>query len=122
MKLSIISSVSRTRKVSSIEPHDVDRALSWLIEAEALMPDVFRAMVGRSDHQIIEELYNHLVTLYAMSKGAPIHDSRLVTFLLQRVPSDKVKSIMETAERSGILERLGGTDTYRPKAKTENAE
>lgn len=122
MKLSIISSVSRTRQITSIEPYDVNRALEWLIEAEALMPDVFRAMIGRSDHQIVEELYNHLVSLYAMSKGQPIHDSRLVSFLLQRVPSDKIKAIMDGAERGGYMERVGGTDTYRPKSRTEFSE
>lgn len=121
-KLAIISSVSRTRKVATIESYDVDRALAWLIEAEILMPDIFRAMIGRSDHQIIEELYNHLVTLYAMSKNAPIHDSRLVNFLIQRVPSDKIKSIMENAERSGYIERLAGTDTYRPRVKADHVE
>lgn len=121
-KLAMISSVSRTLKVSKIEAYDVERAIIWLIEAEKLMPDVFRAMVGRSDHQIIEELYNHLVTLYAMSKNSPIHGSKLVAFLIQRVPSDKIRSIMDTSEQSGLMERVGGTDTYRPKSKAEFVE
>lgn len=121
-KLCIISSVSRTRKVATIEPYDVDRALAWLFEAEKLMPDIFRAMFGKSDYQVIEELYNHLVSLYAMSKGKPIHDSRLANFLVQRVPTEKVKSIMEAAERMGLLERIGGSDLYRPKSKTEHSE
>lgn len=119
IKLAMISSVSRTRKVGVIEPIDVTRAMTWLLEVEKLMPDVFRAMIGKSDHQIIEELYNHTVSLYAMSGQKPIDEHRLINFLMMRVPSDKVAKILEVAEKSNMIERIGGTSTFRPKSRSE---
>jgi hypothetical protein len=121
IKLSIVSSVSRTNRVGQIEEIDVDRAIAWLVEAERLMPDIFRSMIGRSDHQIIEELYAHVLALYATTR-APIHEQRLFTFLLQRVPSDKINHIIAAAERSGMIARIAGTESYTPKARTEFVE
>jgi P2-related tail formation protein len=108
--------------VRYIELADVERAIGWLIEAERLMPDAFRAMIGKSDHQIIEELYMHLVNLYAMAKNNPVHVSKLFAFAMQRAPTDKVSKIIEVAERSNMIERIAGTDLYKPKARTEFAE
>lgn len=122
IKLSIVSSISRTHRVGTIEALDVDRAINWLVEAEALMPDAFRSMVGRSDHQVVEELYNHLVALYSMSKQSPINESRLYAFLIQRVPSDKVSKILEVAERSNMVARIAGTETFIPRPRTEFTE
>lgn len=122
IKLSIVSSVSRTNKVGSIEVVDVDRAITWLTEAEAVMPDAFRSMIGRSDHQVVEELYNHVVSLYSMSRQSPINESRMWVFLSQRVPTDKVAKIIEAAERSNMIARIAGTDTYIPKPRTEFSE
>jgi predicted transcriptional regulator len=86
------------------------------------MPDAFRAMVGRSDRDVIEELYRHLVALFNMSKQQPIPEARLYNFLNQRVPTDKVAKILEVAERSNMIARIGGTDTYVPRARTEFSE
>lgn len=122
IKLSIISSVSRTGRAEAIETIDVDRSMAWLLEAEKYMPDAFRAMIGKSDYQIMEDMYNHLVSLYGMAGNKPIHISRLITFLSLRIPSDKVMKILELAEKSNMIDRMGGTDTYVPKARTEFAE
>lgn len=122
VKLSMISAVSRTGRVGVIEETDVERAIGWLTEAETVMPDIFRSMVGQSDHEVIEELYNHLVSLYGMGKKAPINERHLFTFLVRRVPSEKIPKILEAAERSNMIARIGGTDTYIPRNKTEFAE
>lgn len=123
MKLSIISAASRSRGRSYvIEYEDASRALGWLLEAEKLMPDIFRAMIGRSDHQVIEELYMHLVNLHRISGGKPVHVYKLYNFAMQRVPSDKVQKIVEIAEKANMIERIGGTETYVPKARTDFVE
>jgi hypothetical protein len=119
IKLSVTSSISRTCRVGAIELIDVNRAIEWLLEAELHIPDVFRAMVGRSDHQIIEELYYYLLSLYKSAGNSPIHESRLFSFLSQRAPSDKVQKLLEIAERSNVLVRMAGTDTYRPQPRHE---
>jgi hypothetical protein len=121
IKLAVTSPVSRTGTIASIELVDIERAIAWLIEAEAKVPDVFRAMIGKSDHQVIEELYNYLMASYTTAKQNPIHESKLFMFLSQRVPSDKVQKLLEVAERSNVLARVAGTDTYIPRARHEFA-
>lgn len=122
IKLSMISSVSRTLQVGLIEKVDVVRAIEWLTEVEALMPDVFRSMIGQSDFEVIEELYSHLVNLYTMAKRSPVAERHLAMFLMRRVPSEKVPKILEAAERANMIARVGGTDTYIPRNKTEFVE
>jgi len=119
IKLSITSSVSRLGRVGAIELVDVNRAIEWLLEAEKHIPDAFRAMIGKSDHQVIEELYLYLLGLFRAAKDTPIHESRLFSFLSQRTPSDKVQKLMEIAERSNVIIRIAGTETYRPQARSE---
>ena len=122
IKLAIVSSISRTNSIRAIEEIDIERAIQWLIEAEKFMPDAFRSMIGKSDHQIIEELYQFIVSLYTSSRRNPIHEQRLYSFLLQRVPNDKIQKIIETTERSGMIARVVGTETYIPKPRTEFVE
>lgn len=115
LKLSIVSTVARSARTILLS--DVDRAIEWLCEAEALMPDIFRSMIGKSDHQVIEELYHYILGLFQMHKGKPIPEQKIWAFLQQRVPSDKIPRIIEVAERSGTIERLAGESAYKPKAK-----
>lgn len=122
IKLAIISSVSRTATIGKIERMDVDRSIEWLVEAERFMPDIFRAMIGQSDVEVIEELYAHLVSLYGMSRKAPINERHLFTFLLRRVPSEKISKILEAAERANMIARVGGTDSYIPRERKEFTE
>ena len=117
IKLSLVSAVSRENPTIGLL--DVTRAISWLCEAENLMPDIFRAMVGKSDHQVIEELHYFLVGLWRTNGGKPIHESHLFGFLRQRVPSEKISKIIEVAERSSVVSRYAGTDTYKPMPRSD---
>lgn len=120
IKLSIVSAISRgLRPPAMIEPLDVERAIHWLLEAETTMPDIFRAMVGRSDSQVLEELHLYMLGLYRVSNGRPIREEKLVQFLSERVPSDKIFKLVETAERAGLIERLAGENTYRPRPRDQ---
>jgi hypothetical protein len=121
-KLAMVSSVSRTNEIEYIDQLDARRAIDWLIEAEKLMPDIFRSMIGRSDHEVIEELHLHMHSLYAQNKNKPIQGHQLQMFLLKRVPSDKIRQILEAAENSNMISRVGITDTWIPKNRTEFSE
>ena len=117
IKLSIISALSRSlilAPIPSVETEDIEQAIEWLIEAEGLMPDIFRAMVGRSDSQILEELHFFVISIWKMNSGKPVPAQKLRFFLSQRVPSDKVEKLLELAERAGFLVRVAGQETYLP--------
>lgn len=117
LKLSIIACCSRGGFEISLR--DLHRARHWLLQAEELMPDIFRDMVGKSDHQVIQELHFHIWRIWAKDKK-PVHESRLFDFLRTRVPSEKIEKIIEIAQRSNILKRTAGTNYYTPQPKHEH--
>jgi len=111
-KLAMISAASAGHPLA-IELEDFNRALAWLIEAEVTMPDVFRAMVGKSDMVILRELYQYVWEAYSKGKK-PIHNSRLVAFLSARVTSDKIDRIIQVAAKSGLIENGTYPDDWKP--------
>lgn len=121
VKLSLISAVSRTSKLV-IEKVDVDRAIEWLTEAEVRMPDIFRAMIGKSDSQVIEEMHYFVTQTWAKTKKG-VDAGRIMRFLLLRVPTDKAEKIFQMAEKAGILARVAGTqDLFVPRPKADHEE
>jgi hypothetical protein len=108
MKLCIISAASR--RSLAIEEFDLTRAMDWLFEAEVLMPDAFRAMLGKSDRDIINELHIFAMALYTRGKNKPIPGESLRRFLLDRLPHDKIESMMNAVERANVIARSAGTE------------
>ncbi len=106
IKLGIISAVARTGGMV-INCFDVTRALSWLLNAEKLMPDVFREMIGKSDTQVIDELHYMMVMEQAKQRKA-LSTAVVWEFLRQRVPSEKIEKILYSALKSGVLCNPGG--------------
>lgn len=121
LKLCMISSISG-RTDLRIDTNDFERAKSWLIEAELKMPDIFRAMVLKSDADVLQDLLLYAWEIYNKNGKKPLLKSRIIGFLQTKVPADKILKIIETAEGSGLLEReFGSADLYIPKARTFNA-
>ncbi len=87
-----------------ITKYDVTRGLTWLVNAEALMPDVFREMIGKSDTQVIDELH-YFLSAEMSRQGGSVGTATLWEFLRQRVPSEKIEKILLSAERAGIIAR-----------------
>jgi hypothetical protein len=116
IKLLIISTVSHGN--SDIQLEDVQRAQDWMLQAESVMPDIFREMVGKSDIQIIDELHFFLWKIWSKEKKG-IHEARLYDFLRNRAPAEKIQRIIDVAMKASIIERLAGTELYRPRPKNE---
>lgn len=119
-KLALVSAISRTGK-RVIELVDVERAIHWLLEAETLMPDIFRSMLGKSDTAVIEEMHYFLTQLWTRGGRVPVHERMLIGFLSQRTTSDKITKVLEIAERANIIVRHAGIPAmYTPKPKHEH--
>ena len=115
-KLSIVSAVSRTGELI-VEETDLKRAMSWLFEAEKRMPDIFRAMIGKSDSQIIEDLHYYVNMQWAVKKEG-VRNALVHMFLSQRVPSEKIHNIIMTAEKSGVIMKSpSNIDLWLPRPK-----
>lgn len=116
LKLSLIAAIARSRE-KIIRLQDVERALAWLFEAERRMPDIFRAMMGRSDRDVIDELHRFAIGCFAKDRKA-IPGDRLRRFLLERVPHEKIETILQAADKARLVQRVAGTDdAWVPKPK-----
>lgn len=102
LKLSVIAAISATGQLI-VRKADVVRAMAWMFEAESIMPDIFRAMVGKSDAQVLEELHFFVSAKWGSLKGKPVPAPLIIEFLAGRVPSEKVEKILAIAERSSVL-------------------
>lgn len=118
LKLCQISSASRgtDRKITLF---DLDRARSWLFLAEETMPDVFKDMVYKGDAHVLQDLHFFAWKLWSKEKK-PIHESRLINFLKNKVPSEKIQKILDIADRANIITRQAGSDLWVPKAIQEH--
>lgn len=102
LKLCMVSSVSkRSDKIVTIE--DYSEALNWLIEVEANMPDIFKAMPSGGDSDAMNETWNYLWALYS-KENKPIAEHRVVHFLRERVPAHSVMRIIEIMVKSHMME------------------
>lgn len=117
VKLSMISACA-ARGELVVRESDVTRALGWLLEAEELMPGVFRAMLGKSDGQVIDEMYEYILALWKKDRTRAVIGASLRRFLVDRTPADRIEKLIEVAERSHIIVREApGTDLWRPGQK-----
>lgn len=119
IRLCIISAASAGHP-TLITLWDFQRALGWLLEAEATMPDIFREMVQRSDAQIIQELHLYCWQIWAKDKKW-LHESNLIFFLQSKVPADKIHRILETAVRASLFDKQAGENSpfYKPRPKND---
>jgi hypothetical protein len=108
VKLAIISALSRSYELVITEI-DVNRAIAWLLEAEAVMPDLFRDMLGKSDNQLIDELHYYVLADFSKNRQKPVQANKLWNFMRQRCPSEKIDRIIMAAERSNVIGRVAGT-------------
>lgn len=117
-KLLMISSISRDNSLR-ITMDDLTRAQDWLIEAEDKMPDIFRDMAGKSDKQVIDDLYDFLWRVYARNGQQPITDAQVVTFLQGKVPSEKIQRITDLCQRTGTIIKIenGPKPLWKPGVK-----
>lgn len=97
LKLSMIACVDRTNTLM-LTKEDFNRAMGWLLEAEANMPEIFKTGAGAIDSKAIDEIM-HFVQ---RTKRVPEHI--LVRFAKDHVPSYNVMRVIEVMERSGMIQ------------------
>jgi hypothetical protein len=76
-------------------------------------------MRGKSDREVIDELHRFVINQWSKDKKKPgVPGSLMATFLSQRVPSEKVPSVLMLAERMDLIVRVAGTqDTWLPRPR-----
>jgi hypothetical protein len=97
---------------------DVETALTWLLEAENAMPDIFRSMNSGGDSAAIEDTWYMVWQTFSKEKK-PVSHARIVAHLRARVPSHSVDKIIDIMVKSEMLklELTSGGQVYRPAPK-----
>jgi hypothetical protein len=111
-KLCMVSCAARTSSMI-INKYDFHRAWTWLKGAEIAMPDVFRAIQQKSDNELILDLHRALWVMYSKDKRA-INEKVLYRILSTQLPAERIKPVVEMAERMQYVVRDAGTENYRP--------
>jgi hypothetical protein len=80
-------------------------ALSWLIEAESFMPDIFKSMNSGGDSKVIEECWYFCYQLFS-KKQQPVPEAKVFNFLQQRIPAHSVERVADIMVRAGLLSKV----------------
>lgn len=96
LKLSMVSTINRGN-VLRLEASDFETALSWLVEAEDLMPSVFSAGQLGSDSQAMDEIV-------AFINGHDLMpETKIVNFARRLLPAHSVLKVIDIMEKSDII-------------------
>lgn len=106
-KLSMVSAIDRSDTLL-LTRDDFNRAMNWLTQAEAAMPEIFKAGAGNADAKAIEEIYHFVLTRCAGGRSVP--ERHIVSFAKERVPIHSVMRVVEIMIASGQLIPLGTAD------------
>lgn len=99
-KLSIVASVDRGDDLK-LTVADFNRAMGWLVEAEAQMRTIFEVGASGEDGKMMEEIY-HFILVGGGQKGLPYH--KIVNYARERVPAHRVVSVIEIMDQSGMIQ------------------
>jgi hypothetical protein len=120
LKLCMVASVAESDDLTITLEH-YQTALSWLIEMEHYIPDIFKSMTSGGDGKVIEETWYFAYKLYARDKE-PIPEHKIQMFVQQRVPAHSVDHIIRVMVKSGLFKEMSvnkiGT-CYQPMEKRE---
>jgi len=98
-KLSMVSAVDRS-DVLVLTKEDFNRAMTWLTQAEAGMPDIFKAGAGNADGKAMDEIY-HYVMITGVNGGVP--ERKIVNFAKDFVPLHSIDRVVKTMELAGMI-------------------
>lgn len=102
-KLSMVSCADRS-DVLLLEKSDFNRAMGWLLEAEATMPDIFTAGSTGTDARAIDEIAHYI---QVADKGDGVQEHQIINFARARVPMHSILRVIEIMTASGQITSRG---------------
>ena len=117
LKLAMVMSISRSNDfIVSFE--DIKRSREMLVEAEELMPEIFKEMSTSQDGSEIKEIHMYLFSYCDKYKVELVPEHKLIHFMAQRVAVNKIKYFIDTMEASGLMKvdglNIAGQRKFRP--------
>lgn len=80
-------------------------AFEWLTDAEAAMPQIFKAMNSGGDIQIMQEVWYYVFEQTRKTGKEGVPETAIIGFLSQRVPAEKIKWIFDVMKNAGLMEQ-----------------
>ena len=102
-KLSMVACIDRAGEMV-LGTADFNKALGWLVEAERLMPSIFRVGSVSTDAKAMDEIH-HFILMADRGKGVAEH--KVVNCARDKVPAYAITTILETMERAKMIEAIG---------------
>lgn len=114
IKLSMIAAISESNDLI-VTKDNFYQALSWLLEVEVMIPEIFNSVGVTDESHAINDL-TYLVQKQFDKTGRGVPEFFLFNFLKDRVPSYSVAKVIEVMMKSRKLEQVleGGVPKYRP--------
>lgn len=106
-KLCMVSALSDIRM--EVEEYDFWRAVAWLLEAEEVMPEIFKDLVSHADGEVFEDLKAQMFQQYLKAGRKPIPVAWLYDFLKNRTSVANIERMIKTAEAADVIRRVAGT-------------
>lgn len=100
-KLSMISAVERSNGLV-LTKDDFNRAMGWLLEAEASMPEIFKAGAGNADAQAMEDI-KHFISVNDIG-GAGVPEHKITAYAAKLIPIHSVLRVIDVMQKSGVIE------------------
>jgi len=98
-KLSMVSCADRS-DVLLLTKADFNRAMGWLVEAEAQMPDIFTSGSTGTDSRALEEI-GHFIEL--TDRGDGVREQLIINFARKRIPVHSIMRVIEILTASGMI-------------------
>jgi len=118
IKLAMAVSVSRNDELI-ITLEDIQFARDMLVEAEKVMPEIFKEMTSSSDAKDLEEMHMFLFGYCNKYEVEIVPEHKLTHFISKRVAVNKIKYFIDTMLISGMMkvegsDIPGGQRKFRP--------
>lgn len=101
IKLCMVASASRGSDLR-VSLSDYQTALDWLLEAEALIPDIFRSYGVSAEGRVMEDAWYYVFKNYSKNQRPTPHH-HLMHFLKDRAPSHTIPKIIDIMVQSHML-------------------
>ena len=121
VKIAMSVSVSRSNDlIMTLE--DFKKAKALLLEAEAVMPEIFKEMTSSQDASEIEEICIFMFTYCTRRKVETVPEHDLLHYMAKKVPVNRIDYFIKTMQAAGLIEigglNIPGQRKYKPKPKS----
>jgi hypothetical protein len=111
MKLAMIASIAESND-KIVRMHHYIQALNWLLEAEHLMPEIFKNAQG-GDHKCMEECWHYALRTFLDGNKRPLMKSLVKGFLSRRTSIMNVDRLYAAMVEQNMIKEIVDKDGPR---------